>query len=337
MVGFVDETVIDVSSGNGGAGCVSFRREKYVPKGGPDGGDGGKGGSVVFVVRENVRTLSHLKMRRTFKAENGRPGRGRRMHGSDGEDVVIPLPPGCIIREFESGRLIKDMERVDCWVFLTGGKGGLGNPHFATSTRQTPRYAQPGLPGTARRLKVEMNIIADIGFVGLPNAGKSSLLAALTNATPKIGSYPFTTTIPNLGVMNAGFADIMLADIPGIIEGASHGAGLGIMFLKHISRTRGLAILIDLTDPDYASTFSVLIGELRSFSEELARKPRIVIGTKTDLFAPGAELEERRGALVQSLPDEKVLTVSVFARTGIDEVKRGLVDLALNEGGEREE
>ena len=208
MFGFSDETYIDVASGNGGNGCVSFHREKFIPKGGPDGGDGGKGGDVVFVVKDNLRTLGHLKMVRVYKAENGRPGQGDRCFGRSGADIEIPVPPGTVIKDAETGEIIKDLTGEKRWVFLKGGKGGLGNWHFRSSTRQTPRFAQPGEKGVEMRIGVELLVIADIGFVGFPNAGKSSLLNLLTNARSKVAGYPFTTKIPQLGAMRYDGQDI---------------------------------------------------------------------------------------------------------------------------------
>ncbi|MDX9801416.1 MAG: GTPase ObgE [Spirochaetia bacterium] len=317
MRGFIDETNIEVSSGNGGPGSISFRREKYVPRGGPDGGDGGKGGDVVFRVKKNLKTLSSLRYRRFFRAEDGKPGRGSKKHGRDGLDAVLEVPPGTIIKNSENGELIKDLTELthdEEWIFLKGGKGGLGNSHFATSRKQTPHYAQPGLPGAERKLKVELNIIADIGFVGFPNAGKSSLLERLTNARPKIASYPFTTKIPNLGVYRLGDQDLVLADIPGIIEGASDGAGLGLRFLKHINRTRGLLFLIDLTDENYLDSFPVLLNELKSFSVELASRKRVIIGTKMDEEGTDEALEK----LAEKYKEEEVIGISVFSGKGID-------------------
>ncbi|MDP3177548.1 MAG: GTPase ObgE, partial [Spirochaetaceae bacterium] len=265
MIKFADEATIVVSSGKGGDGCVAFRREKYVPFGGPAGGDGGRGGDLVFEVRSNLRTLAQLRYQQTFKAENGQPGMGKNMHGRDGADTVVAVPPGTILRDADSGELVKDFGsrsrgaaksgEGDRWVFLKGGNGGWGNTRYKNSVNQAPRTFQPGKPGSTVRLRVELQLMADIGFVGFPNAGKSSLLDHFTNARPKIAPYPFTTKIPNLGMLKVHERDIVLADIPGIIEGAHDGAGLGIRFLRHISRTSALAFLIDLSDEGWAGSF----------------------------------------------------------------------------------
>lgn len=327
MQGFIDETRLELFSGNGGPGCVSFRREKYVAKGGPDGGDGGRGGNVIFEVKKNLKTFSHLNARHTFRAKNGQQGMGKRMHGKDGDDIVIPVPPGTIIRDYESRKVIKDLSGNrdgESWVFLNGGKGGLGNWHYRSSVKQTPRYAQPGLPGQYAEILLELNLIADVGFVGFPNAGKSSLLKALTNADPKIGAYPFTTKIPNLGMLRIAEKDVILADIPGIIDGASHGAGLGLKFLKHIARTAGLAFMIDLSDPAYLDAFDHLKAELQEFESSLLRKDRIIIATKTDLDGTDEALRN----LKEKYPSEKIVPVSVFARSGLEEVKLNLLNMA---------
>ncbi len=329
MSGFIDETIIDVNSGKGGPGAVSFRREKYVPKGGPDGGDGGNGGNIVFKVKNNLKTLSAIRHKKVFNAENGKHGSGSRKHGKDGENTIIEVPPGTIIKNPENDEIIKDLTELsdnDEWVFLKGGKGGMGNSRFATSTNQAPRYAQPGLPGISRTIKVELNIIADIGFVGFPNAGKSSLLNRLTNANPKIASYPFTTKIPNLGVYKISGRDIILADIPGIIEGASKGAGLGIRFLKHINRTNGLLFLIDLSDENYLDSFDILLNELNSFSQELASKKRVILGTKLDIEGT----EEALNLLEKKYPDEKIYGISVFSGKGLDNIDKVFFSLLDN-------
>ena len=323
MNGFVDETVVLVSSGNGGSGSVSFRREKYVPRGGPDGGDGGKGGDVIFEVKENLKTLSNLKMKCVLRARNGQQGMGQRRHGKDGADAVIQVPPGTLLKDPETGSLIKDLTGERRWIYLRGGIGGKGNSHFATSRKQAPRYAQPGLPGEERRVLVEMNIIADIGFVGFPNAGKSSLLDVLTNAHPRIASYPFTTKIPNLGVCHIGYKDLIIADIPGIIEGAHNGAGLGIRFLKHINRSSGLAFLLDVESANPRQDFDTLLEELRGFSATLAAKPRCVVISKLDLD-PEHEMFE---AIKEEFSGERVIGISSFARTGLEELKKSFIEL----------
>jgi GTP-binding protein len=316
---FVDEAVIDTSSGKGGNGCVAFRREKYVPKGGPAGGDGGKGGDVIFVVRQNVRTLYHLRRTPIYKADNGRDGEGSQRFGRNGEDLTIPVPPGTVLRDMETDAVIRDFARDKSdFLFLKGGNGGWGNVHFKSSINQAPRRALPGKEGETRKLRVVLEIIADIGFVGFPNAGKSSLLDRLTNARPKIAPYPFTTKIPNLGVLTMpDLRDIILADIPGLIEGAHTGAGLGIEFLKHISRTSALAFLIDLTDDTYLQAFAALKTELQAFSKDLLKKKRIIIGTKLD----GEGTDARLAELQRILPREKVIGMSVFSGVGLDAVR----------------
>ena len=324
MERFADEAIIEVFSGAGGNGCASFRREKYVPKGGPSGGDGGRGGDVVFTVRNNVRTLAHLRYQHTFKAENGHDGEGSSRYGRNGADVIIPLPSGSVVREAATGKVICDFTgKQDDLVYLKGGNGGLGNIRFKSSVNQAPRKALPGKPGQKVSLKVELQIIADIGLVGFPNAGKSSLLDRFTNARPKIAAYPFTTKIPNLGVLTVDDRDIILADIPGLIEGASRGAGLGIRFLKHISRTAALAFLVDLSDDNYLSAFDILLQELAAFSPELLQKKRLLLGTKTDLPETQGRIEE----LITRYPDEKILAVSVFSGEGIKELANDLLQL----------
>lgn len=308
---------------------MSFRREKSVPFGGPDGGDGGRGGDVVFVVKENAKTLSNLKMRRVFKAQNGQPGMGAKCHGKDGASVIIQVPPGTVIRDRDTMNILKDFSTTEetSWVFLRGGRGGQGNWHFRTAKNQAPRYAQPGIPGEHTYLRLELNIIADIGFVGFPNAGKSTLLSLLTNAQPKIANYAFTTIIPNLGVCYYKGKDIVLADIPGIIEGASEGAGLGFQFLKHVTRTRGLLFLVDLSDDDYLEKFPILLRELEEFSPELAGKTRILLGSKTDLDESGEKLAELR----RTFPDETIYGISILGDQEIESLKKILLDMVLAE------
>jgi len=321
---FADEAIIEVISGSGGNGCAAFRREKFVPRGGPAGGDGGRGGDVIFTVRRNLRTLAHLRYKHTFKAENGHDGENWGRYGQQGADVIIPLPPGSLIRDIDSNEVIRDFTRnKEDFIFLKGGNGGWGNIHFKSSVNQAPRKALPGKPGQNVKLKVELQIMADIGLVGFPNAGKSSLLDRFTNARPKIAAYPFTTKIPNLGVLTAGEKDIIIADIPGLIEGASQGAGLGIRFLKHISRTSALAFLIDLSDDNYLNAFDILLNELGSFSEDLIKKKRLLVGTKTDLEGT----QERVSELTAKYPDEEVMSISVFSGDGIKELGNAFLTL----------
>ncbi|MDR1374293.1 MAG: GTPase ObgE [Treponema sp.] len=338
MEKFADEAIIEVSSGSGGNGCAAFRREKYVPLGGPSGGDGGCGGDVIFVVRRNLRTLAHLRYKQSFKAENGRDGEGRERYGRDGKDVIIPLPPGSVLKDPDTGELIRDFGKSrgagalpepaalpEAFVFLKGGRGGWGNVHFKSSVNQAPRKALPGRAGISRRLRVELQILADIGLVGFPNAGKSSLLDRFTNARPKIAPYPFTTKIPNLGVLSLGSShrgdpddrDIIIADIPGLIEGASGGTGLGIRFLKHVSRTAALAFLIDLSEDTFTEAFAILSRELAAFSPVLTDKRRVLVGTKLDLEGTA----ERLRVLKERYPGETVTGISVFSGEGLPELR----------------
>lgn len=324
MFGFSDETYIDIASGNGGNGCVSFRREKFVEKGGPDGGDGGKGGDLVFVVKNNLRTLAHLKIIRTFRAENGKNGSGARCYGRNGNDMEIPVPPGTVIKDANTGEVIKDLTGLDRFVFLKGGRGGLGNYHFRTSTRQAPKFAQPGEPGIEMRVGLELLVIADIGFVGFPNAGKSSLMNMLTNARSKVASYPFTTKIPQLGMMRLGDQDVVLADIPGIIEGASQGAGMGFKFLKHITRTGGLAYLIDMSDPLFLTQYEMLRNELAAYSPELLEKKEILIGTKLDEEGAKENFEKFR----KKYSDKQVFGMSIFDEDSVKPIMQAFVTMA---------
>ena len=284
---FVDSVEIMLSSGKGGAGCVSFWTEKFVVKGGPDGGDGGKGGNVYFVVDNNTDTLSALRGRNHIKAENGQPGEGRKRYGRKGKSVDIVVPPGTQVIDQESGEILLDLlEEGQRVLFLEGGKGGLGNMHFKNASNQRPTYAQPGLPGVTKKLRLEMKLIADVGLVGYPSVGKSTLISAVSNARPKVASYEFTTLTPNLGVVMVGEYDsFMMADIPGIIEGASDGRGLGLEFLKHIERTKTLLLLVDAANyRDMKYQYETLLVELERYSEELAGRRFAVAITKCDTF-----------------------------------------------------
>jgi GTP-binding protein len=315
MIRFADEALIEVSSGNGGNGCAAFRREKYVPRGGPSGGDGGRGGNVIFTVRRNLRTLTHLRFKQHFKAQNGHDGEGSARYGKNGEDIIIPLPPGSILKDPDTKETIHDFGKNEAdFLFLKGGNGGWGNIHFKSSVTQAPTKTLPGKQGDHRSLLVELQIMADIGFVGFPNAGKSSLLDRFTNARPKIAPYPFTTKIPNLGVLSTSDRDIILADIPGLIEGASGGAGLGIQFLKHISRTAALAFLIDVSDVNYLNAFDILCAELEAFSPVLLEKKRVIAATKMDTENADSNLAD----LQKKYPNEQILGISVFSGFGLD-------------------
>jgi GTP-binding protein len=339
MQKFADEALIEVSSGSGGNGCVAFRREKYVPMGGPAGGDGGRGGDVVFKIRRNLRTLAHLRYKQSFKAKNGNDGENWGRYGRNGEDVVVSLPPGSVLYNAETRELIRDFGQDESdFLFLKGGNGGWGNIRFKSSVNQAPRKALQGKPGKKQSLIVELQLLADIGLVGFPNAGKSSLLDKFTNARPKIAPYPFTTKIPNLGVLTLGASgtsyasgsdsrDIIIADIPGLIEGAAEGAGLGIRFLKHISRTAALAFLIDLGDDSYIGAFDILYKELESFSPELIAKQRIIVGTKLDL----PDTQDRLSELKGKYPKEKIVGISVFSGEGIQELALVLESLVRTE------
>lgn len=317
MQQFADEVTLTIVSGHGGAGSASFRREKYVPRGGPDGGDGGRGGDVVFRCQDGLKTLSHLRSHATYRAGSGTAGAGRNKHGKDGADVVLEVPAGTQIRRLEDNEILGDLTEVGQELrILAGGRGGKGNTHFATSTNRAPRFAQPGAPGESLQVVVELRLIADVGFVGFPNAGKSSLLAALTSAQPKVGAYPFTTTAPHLGVLRVGYEDLVVADIPGLIEGASRGAGLGIRFLRHITRTRCLCFVVDLSTGELQASLDTLRTELGAYSPELLNRPRIIVASKADL----PEVQEA----LTALQDEDVLPVSSFTGEGIAQLAERL-------------
>ncbi|WP_456391733.1 GTPase ObgE [Nitratifractor sp.] len=300
---FVDNVELTLSSGKGGAGCVSFHTEKFVIKGGPDGGDGGRGGAIWFQVDPNTDTLSHLRGKRHIKAENGRPGEGRKRYGRSGKDTIVVVPPGTQVIDAETGEVLLDLtvpgEKVK---FLEGGKGGLGNVHFKSSTNQRPTYAQPGLPGQSRHVRLEMKLIADVGLVGFPNVGKSTLISTLSNARPEIANYEFTTLTPKLGVVHLGeFDSFLMADIPGIIEGASDGRGLGLEFLRHIERTKSLLLMVDATNyREMAYQLETLKEELGRYSQELARRPYAVALTKIDALSDH-EIDTRTEEILQAL------------------------------------
>jgi GTP-binding protein len=282
---FVDSVELLISSGKGGAGAISFWTEKFVTNGGPDGGDGGRGGSVYFKVDSNTDTLSSLRGKVHMKAENGQPGRGRKCYGRKGKDLIITVPPGTTVVDMHSGEELMDLlKEGDTILFLEGGKGGLGNMHFKSSSNQRPTYAQPGLPGITKQVRLEMKLIADVGLVGYPNVGKSTLIATLSNARPQVANYEFTTLTPKLGVVHVGeYNSFMMADIPGIIEGASDGKGLGLEFLKHIERTKTLLLMIDAANyREMKYQYETLLMELQRYSETLATRKHAVAITKID-------------------------------------------------------
>lgn len=284
---FVDFVKIEVTSGNGGPGCLSFRTEKYIPKGGPDGGDGGRGGSVRAVANRNLTTLLDFRYKRTYKAPNGLPGSGGLKTGKSGEDIILRVPVGTVIKDLETEQIIADLDREGAEVILAeGGQGGRGNAYFKSSTNQAPRVVQPGRPGGHKELSLELKLLADVGLVGLPNAGKSTILATFSAARPKIADYPFTTLIPNLGIVRLReFKSCVMADIPGLIEGASQGKGLGHQFLKHIQRTELLVYVVDVNDVDIESTLNVLRQELTNFDKTLLKRPALIVVTKIDTIS----------------------------------------------------
>lgn len=287
---FVDIAKIKIKGGDGGAGAVAFHREKYVAAGGPDGGDGGKGGDVVFVVDDNLATLADFRYKRKYSAPNGEGGKGGRCNGKKGQDLEIKVPRGTIIREANSKAVMADMSKTERFVAAKGGKGGWGNMHFATSTRQVPRFAKPGVPGEEWEVSLELKLLADVGLVGYPSVGKSSLISVVSQAKPKIGDYHFTTLVPNLGVVSMGEGNsFVIADIPGLIEGASEGVGLGHQFLRHVERCRMLIHIVDVSGSEGRNPiddFEKINEELKKFNPDLAERPMIVAGNKIDMAEP---------------------------------------------------
>jgi GTP-binding protein len=333
---FVDEAQIHVKAGDGGAGCVSFRREKYVPKGGPDGGDGGDGGSIVFVADMSKDTLLDFAGRHHWKAERGEGGMGQKMYGKSGRDLVIRVPPGTLIFDSDHQILIADLDEAEKRIVVArGGKGGRGNWHFKSSTNQAPRYAEPGTEGQERNLKLELKLIADIGLVGMPNAGKSTLLRAISAARPKVADYPFTTLEPQLGIVELiGDRRMVVADIPGLIEGAQSGAGLGHAFLRHIERTKIIVHLLDLypaDGSDPAENYRKIRRELEAFSPALAQKREIVAPNKIDLSVD----DEALAKLAADLPGVELFPISGVSRAGVEKLLEVLWSIlkGMKEGG----
>lgn len=335
MARFIDEATITLKSGNGGAGCVAFRREKYVPRGGPAGGDGGKGGDIWLAVDRNLATLLDLRYQRIYEAQNGQPGQGGNKAGPDGDDTTVRLPVGTIVRDAETGEIIADLTNENEKIILCkGGRGGKGNAHFATATHQAPKFAQPGEPGVEKKVKLELKLLADVGLVGYPNAGKSTLISKISAARPKIADYAFTTLVPNLGVVRVGqeigSPTFVVADVPGLIEGASLGRGLGTKFLKHLERTVLLVHLIDGAKllkefgQDDAKALArgairdkeILDAELYTFSAELAAKPQILAFNKADLYSDQT-MEKLKAELIKA-GHKQVFLISGAAHMGLD-------------------
>ncbi|MEE4241535.1 MAG: GTPase ObgE [Desulfopila sp.] len=304
---FIDEAKFNVKAGDGGNGCISFRREKYVPKGGPDGGDGGRGGDVIIVANKNIQSLIDFRYRSHFKGERGTHGHGKDMHGRNGKDCRVEVPAGSVIKDAEDGRILADLVHDgDTFVAAEGGAGGLGNSHFASGANRTPRYATKGKTGEEKWLKIELKLIADIGLVGLPNAGKSTLLSKLSAANPKIAGYPFTTLEPQLGVLHLSYnRSCIIADIPGLIQGASEGVGLGHTFLRHIERTKVILHVVDASDENCVPNFKMITHELAKYKEDLLDRKQLVVLNKSDI------VDQKR---LQSLK-------TYFEKTGVSAVE----------------
>lgn len=322
---FVDYTKIYVKAGDGGRGCVAFRREKYVPKGGPSGGDGGRGGHIIFKASRELNTLLDLRYQREYRAKRGQHGMGKKMHGKDGEDRIIPVPVGTVIKDADTEEVLADLDSEGAETIIAkAGRGGQGNAHFATPTRQAPKFAQPGEEGEEKNLVIELKLLADVGLIGLPNAGKSTLISVISAAMPKIADYPFTTLTPNLGVVKLKeFRSFVVADIPGLIEGAHKGAGLGFQFLRHVERTSMLLHLVDASDmpeTDPVEDLKKINKELELYSSKLLKKPQAVVGTKTDI----AIEKKRLRKLSKYCKSKKIDFFPVSAVTG-----KGIKELLL--------
>ncbi len=317
---FIDYAKILISAGKGGDGAVAFRKEKFVPKGGPSGGNGGRGGNIKFVANENLGTLLDFRYNKKYEAENGVPGGKSLKDGRNGKDIIIQVPVGTIIKDEESGMVICDLDK-DGFEFIAakGGKGGKGNSNFATATNQTPRYAEDGRLGESKSVILELKLIADVGLVGFPNAGKSTFISVVSAAKPKIADYPFTTLQPNLGIVQyKDFKSFTVADIPGIIEGAHEGKGLGHQFLRHIERTGILLVMIDCNEEDIPATYNILVNELEKYSPVLAKKPRLLVITKID--TADEEKQNELNNLKIDEYDSKIYKISSVARFGINQM-----------------
>ncbi len=333
-MGFLDEAVITVASGDGGHGCVSFRKEKYIPKGGPDGGNGGNGGNVLLRAATKHHSLNHFSSRKHLRARNGGPGKGKNQTGKNGADLILEVPTGTLVHDAVTDEVICDLihDRQEV-LLLAGGKGGKGNRHFATSTHRAPRFAQPGIPGQERKIRLSLRLLADIGLIGMPNTGKSTLLSCLSVAHPKVGDYPFTTLTPNLGVLKFDDGNaVTIADIPGLIEGAGQGRGLGHRFLKHIERTRLLLHLIDITykpKQEILEDYLIIREEMRAFGASLDSKPQMVLISKMDLYGPDCrDIKKLKKAL--DTMGITFIPISAFSGEGIDKL-REMISVSLEQ------
>ena len=321
---FLDQAKIYIASGNGGDGCASFRREKYIEFGGPNGGDGGKGGNIIFKVDDNLNTLIDFRYQQHFKAKKGENGRGKNQTGANGSNMVIKVPPGTEIYNEDKTVLLTDLTKIDEeYILLKGGNGGLGNNHFKSSVNQAPRKFTKGELGEERWIWLSLKLFADIGVIGLPNAGKSSLLAAITNANPKIANYEFTTLNPNLGVASYDDKEVTIADIPGLVEGAHKGTGLGIQFLKHIERCKSLLHMIDITNDDIKKSYNQVKKELKSYSFKLAKKRELIVLNKTDLI-DDKEMKKIEKNL-KKITKSEIITISTIKKKYISKIKAKLV------------
>lgn len=330
---FIDYAKVKVKAGDGGRGCVSFRREKYVPRGGPDGGDGGRGGHIYFVADGQLNTLLDLRYKHSYEARRGEHGKGKKMHGKDGEDLRIRVPVGTVIKDAATEEVLFDLDSDGKEALVaSGGRGGLGNSHFSTATRQAPRFAQPGEQGAELELIIELKLLADVGLIGLPNAGKSTLIASISSARPKIADYPFTTLVPNLGVVKVrDMRSFVVADIPGLIEGAHKGAGLGFQFLRHVERTSMLLHLIDVSpmgEADPVAALKKVESELALYSPELIKKPIAVVASKVD-----AKDEKKLDRLMKYCKTKKAdfFAVSAVTKSGIEKLLIYLEKKVLDE------
>ncbi|ATQ15172.1 GTPase Obg [Borrelia miyamotoi] len=322
---FKDSLNITVSSGDGGSGSISFLRERFKAKGGPDGGNGGRGGNVIFKVKTNLKTLSLYRNGQRLSASDGKPGMGSKKSGASGENLVVFVPPNTRVYDAVTDSVLFELQSFDEEVIiLKGGRGGLGNANFKSSTRRTPRFAQPGESGMTLNLRLELSLIADIGIVGLPNAGKSSLISTITASKSKVANYPFTTRVPHLGVIKSCCDDLVIADVPGIIEGSSRGLGLGFEFLRHISNTKVLVFLIDVASNNFLSDYKILFNELGKYNVEFLSKKRVIVANKLDLDGAVDGFNE----LKRALESERILGISIYENRGINELVSELFTLS---------